>query len=146
MTDVLLRHTENGGDVQFVAGQAVMDDGLFNAVYLSLFGGNDDDSGLEADDRKQWWGNFDEPELTRRNRSETQFLLNSLPLVPANLRRVEDAAARDLEWMTESIADSVVVTASIPALNTINLNVDIVIDDKEYNFAFTESARRRLAQ
>lgn len=143
MTDVLLRHTENGGDVQFVAGQAVMDDGLFNAVYLSLFGGNDEDSGLEADDRKQWWANMEEPDLTRHYRSETQFLLQSLPLVPANLRAVEDAATRDLAWMLDAIASSVEVDASVPALNTIELAIAIVVDDAQYDFAFTRSSRER---
>lgn len=143
MTDVRLYQTDNGGEIDFVAGQAVMDDGLAASVYLSLFGGNDDDSGLEADEAFEWWGNKSEPDPARKYRSETQFLLNSLPLVPANLRAVEDAAGRDLAWMVDTIASSVEVTASVPALNTFKLDVAIVVDDEKYDFAFTRSARER---
>ena len=143
MTDVRLYQTDNGGEIDFVAGRAVMDDGLAASVYLSLFGGNDDDSGLEADEAFEWWGNKSEPDPARKYRSETQFLLNSLPLVPANLRAVEDAAGRDLAWMVDTIASSVEVNASVPALNTFKLDVAIVIDDAKYDFVFTRSARER---
>lgn len=143
MTDVRLYQTDNGGEIDFVAGQAVMDDGLAASVYLSLFGGNDDDSGLEADEKLQWWANLSEPDLTRSYRSETQFLLQSLPLVPANLRKVEDAAGRDLAWMVDTIASSVEVSASNPAINTFKLDVSIIVDDAKYDFVFTRSARER---
>lgn len=142
--DVRLYQINDDGEIDMVAGQFVMSDGLETAVYLSLFGGNDEDSGLEADDLRQWWGNLEEPDLTRRYRSETQFLLESLPLVPANLRRVEDAAGRDLAWMVGGVASSVEVTASVPALNTIRVAIALVVDDAEYDFAFTRSARERV--
>ena len=145
MSDVRHYQTDNGGEIDMVAGQFVMDDGLEAAVYLSLFGGNDDDSGLEADDPKQWWANLAEPDLARRYRSETQFLVQSLPLVPANLLRIQDAAGRDLAWMIDTIASSVEVSASIPAVNKVKIDVSIVVDDARYDFAFTRSARERAA-
>lgn len=134
MTDVLMRQTVNGGDVECSNGQMVMDEGLENAVYLSLFGGNEDDSGLEADDAKQWWGNRDEPEGASRYRSAAQYLLATLPLIPASLQRIEEAATSDLSWMTDSIATDVAVRAAMPAPKRIDLTVYVTIDGKTTNF------------
>lgn len=127
MTDVLLRQTDDGGEITVDNGLTLMSDGLETAAYLSLFGGNDDDAGDAASERLQWWGNLDEVEASRTYRSETQNLLRSLPLVPSNLRRIEQAAARDLAWMLETaVARSVTVSASIPALNRVRIEVSIV--------------------
>ena len=80
-------------------GQIVLCDGKYAAVYLSLYGGNDDDSGLDGDAHRQWWGNMDETDPARTYRSETQHALKAAPLIPANLGQFEDAAKRDLAWM-----------------------------------------------
>ncbi len=127
MTDVLLRQTNDGGEIAIENGLALMSDGLETAAYLSLYGGNEDDAGDDASKRQQWWGNVDEVEPTRTYRSETQRLLQLLPAVPSNLRRFEQAAARDLAWMINTgVAQSVAVSASIPALNRVRLEVIIV--------------------
>lgn len=126
MTDVLLRQTNDGGDVTIQGGLLLLSEGLETAVYLSLFGGNEDDP-AEADTSLQWWGNLLDtaPELAYR--SETQFLIKSLPAIPANLRRVEQAAARDLKWLTDSgNAQSVTAEATIPAVNRIALALVII--------------------
>jgi len=138
MTDVRFYNTEDGGAIDYVAGQAVMSDGLEAAVYLSLFGGNEDDSGIQGDDSKQWWANVSEPDLSKRYRSETQFLLRSLPLTPSNLGRIEDAANRDLAWMLEGLADSVTAQASIPNVNRLGLAISIEIDDDTFRFLFQQ--------
>lgn len=127
MTDVLLRQTNDGGEIAVDNGLMLLSDGLETAAYLSLFGGNEDDAGDAASERLQWWGNLDETEATRTYRSETQHLLRSLPAVPSNLRRIEQAAARDLAWMLPAgLAKSVAVSTSIPAVNRIRLEVTIV--------------------
>ena len=127
----------DGGEIDFVNGQAVMDDGLETAAFLSMFGGNDDDSGLDGDKPRQWWANFEEPDAVKRHRSETQFLLNSIALIPANLRRVEDAANADLAWMVETgLAGFVSAAATMPALNTIKLQLKIEVQGQELEPAF----------
>jgi phage gp46-like protein len=143
MTDVRLYQTNDGGEIDVVAGQLVMADGLETAAYLSLFGGNQEDSGIEGDDGKQWWGNHSEPELAGQYRSETQNILASLPATSGNLRRIEDAASRDLQWFTEDVADSVTVECSMPALNTVHILVTISIDGRVSEFAFTEPWKGR---
>ena len=142
MTDVLLSHTADDGEVTFTAGQPRMTDGLETAVYVSLFGGNEDDSGLEDGDRRQWWGNLGELEPSRRYRSETQHLLRSLPITSANLRAIEDAAGRDLAWLVEGgFATLVFATARIPRINTIDLEVNITVDGRVHSFNFTEQGQ-----
>ena len=137
MTDVLLRLFANGGQIEYIGGVVTLSDGLETAAFLSLFGGNERDRGIEADDSLQWWGNLIERDDDRRYRSRTQAIVRSLPLVPANLRRVEEAAGLDLTWFVESkLARFVRVIASIPALNRLRLDVEIEIQDELFRFAF----------
>ena len=142
MTDVLLSHEADGGSITYTNGKAVLSDGLEAASYLSMFGGNENDSGDEADDSKQWWGNLSERQPERRHRSATQALLRSLPIIPANLLRLEEAAVGDHAWMIDTgLASFVRVTASIPTVNRIDLLVQIVIDDELFKFPFTDVSR-----
>ena len=95
--DVKLFQTDNEGDITVRDGVVEMGGGLETAAYLSLFGGNEDDDGL-ADNPKTWWGNLDEIDPAKQYRSETQNLLRGIPATSGNLRRIEDAASRDLAW------------------------------------------------
>lgn len=136
MTDVLLRQTNDGGDLTLEGGLFLMSDGLETAAFLSLYGGNEQDSG-NADSREQWWANYIETEPARQYRSETQYLLRSLPAVPANLRRIEEAAERDLEWMLDSgLAKTIAVSASIPELNRVQIDVVITTLEKQLHLSF----------
>lgn len=137
--DVSLFQTSDGGDISVANGIVAMTGGLSTAVYLALFGGNEDDSGLKNDPRN-WWGNLDETQPARRHRSETQHLIFSLPPTSANLLRIEDAAKRDLRFLlTEKIASSADVSASIPALGRLRLHIAVTADGVESLFTFTEN-------
>ena len=137
MTDVLLRQSNDGGEITVEAGLVLMSEGLETAAYLSLFGGNLDDSGDPATDRLQWWGNRGEVEPNRVYRSETQHLIRALPAVPRNLLRIEQAAARDLAWMIAAgVAKGVVVSASIADVNRVTLAVTIVTLKQHIQLAF----------
>jgi phage gp46-like protein len=125
VTDVLLRQTNDGGEIVVENGLVLLCDGYETAAYVSLFGGNEDDPG-GADTRLQFWGNLIEPDQNAMDRSETQHLLRSIPAVPANLRRIEQAAERDLAWMVQSgVATSVRAEASIPKLHQVALRITI---------------------
>tara|TARA_R110000772_G_scaffold268728_1_gene398249 strand:+ start:17293 stop:17739 length:447 start_codon:yes stop_codon:yes gene_type:complete len=137
--DVKLFQTDNEGEINVRGGLVQMGGGLETAAYLSLFGGNEDDDGL-AENNKTWWGNLDEIDQARQYRSETQNLLRAIPATSGNLRRIEDAAARDLAWfVSERVASSVSVSASIPGVNRIKLTVDIEADGDESRFEFVEN-------
>lgn len=136
--DVLLYQTNDGGDINVDSGIVVMSGGLETAAYLSLFGGNEQDDGRK-DNPLQWWGNLgEEPE--RQYRSETQYLLRSVPSIPANLRRIEEAAVRDLGWFVSSrAATSVSAAASMPGLNKVRLVVTIEANGQPAVIEFIEN-------
>ena len=135
--DVVLFQTDDDGGIEVNEGLVTMDGGLRTAAYLSIFGGNEDDDGIESNS-KTWWGNFLENEPSKRYISETQNLLQSLPLTSGNLLRVEDAAKRDLNWfISEGVATKVEASASIPTVNKIKLVINI---DQE-QFIFVENWR-----
>jgi len=140
MTDVALRNTDDGGEITMENGLLVMDDGLYVAVYLSLFGGNVDDSGADGDKPKQWWGNLSEAEPENTYRSETQAALNSLPLVPASLRQIQDAIGRDLAWMVPDEVEAVDATVTMPALNTVKMTIELSVDGTKHVYDFTQGA------
>lgn len=120
--------TPDGGEINVENGEPEQSSGLDSAVYLSLFGGNKEDDGA-PNGRQQWWGNDGEPP-EQQYRARLQHFLRRLPPVPANLRRLESAAREDLEWLTQvGAASSVDVSASMPALNTVA--IDVTIDGSE---------------
>lgn len=144
--DVHLFHTADGGEIKYANGLAEMSDGLETAAYLSLFGGNDDDNGTDATKPLQWWGNLDEPVVDRRYRSALQSLLRGLPATSGNLGKAREAALRDLAWLTSTgLAESVEVKASLPARNTIRLQVDITVDGNKFPFFFQASWQQQAA-
>ncbi|MAL49654.1 MAG: hypothetical protein CMH18_07840 [Methylophaga sp.] len=141
--DVKLFQTDDGGNIIVEDGLVAMAGGLETAAYLSLFGGNEDDDG-RSDNSLTWWGNLDENDPARQYRSETQHLLQALPLTTGNLRRIEDAALRDLTWLIgQNIASSVSVSATIPGLNRVKLTVDIEARGEESRFEFVENWKAR---
>lgn len=112
--DVKLFQTSDNGEIEVERGIVTMSGGLETAAYLSLFGGSD------------WWGD-------PQQNSETETLLESIPTVTANLRRIEEAALRDLQWfIDDGVASSVTVSAGIPGVNKVKL--EIQIDQDQLSF------------
>ena len=143
--DVLLEQTNDDGDVTVVNGVATMSGGLETAAYLSLFGGNEDDDGRRGNPAT-WWANLTEIDPSKKYISETQHLLQAIPATSANLRKIEDAAKKDLDWLlVNNIASSVEVFASIPDINKIALSVNINAQGEESEFNFTENWRAGTA-
>lgn len=135
MTDVLMYHTPEGGEITLSGGEPLYTDGIETAVFLSLFGGQAEDDATDATKHRQWWGNWEEPDPARRYRSATQALLRGLPAIPANLRRVEDAVVADLQWLiTSGLATSVSASARMPAAKRIEIRGAVVIDGRTTPF------------
>lgn len=137
--DVLLFQTTDDGEINVTGGLVEMTGGLDTSVYLSLFGGNQDDDTGQGSTR-QWWGNIDETEQSRVYRSETQYLLPILLPIPASLNRLQDAGLRDLNWLLEeNIASTVEVEATIPEVDKVMLVVIVEADGVEQRFEYTEN-------
>ncbi len=139
--DVNLLQTLENGDICVENGIIEMSGGLTTAVYLSIFGGNVQDDGRD-DNALQWWGNFLDTDVECNYRSETQYLLRSIPATPANLSRIEDAVNRDLAWMiTTGAARSVDVSATMPGINEIKVKIRI---DGDQTLEYVENWRVEL--
>jgi len=144
--DVRLRHTIDGGEISVSAGITEMTGGFETAVYLSLFGGNEEDDG-RPDNPKTWWGNLGVTDPAERYVSRLQNLLRALPAIPANLRRLEDAAKSDLQWLLDTGAASTVeVSASMPGLNRVDITVGIYAEGEESEFFYSENWKAMAAE
>ncbi len=142
--DVHLFQTIEDGEITVENGLVQMDGGLETAAYLSLFGGNENDDGLEGN-VNNWWANFSENETSRQYRSETQFIIRENVLTSLTLLRIEQAAIRDLQWfLDEGVANEVNVTATIPKLNTLKLDIEINALGNVSNFQFVENWRASI--
>lgn len=137
--DVLLYQTPDDGEINIADGVVELSGGLESAAYLSLFGGNEDDDGSK-DNPASWWGNLTETQPVRQQVSRTQYLLRSIPALPVNLLKIEAAAKSDLAWfVSEGVASSVDVVASIPTVNRVDLVVTINADERESTIKFSEN-------
>jgi phage gp46-like protein len=111
---------ENGANMVFKAGQPLMDGGLENTVFISLFTRRRDPT-----TNKQWCGNslFDSPSqriggrfMEKADQSVTLSMLLDL----------EAAAKSDLQWMiNEQIATEITASASVPTGKNVHVLIGI---------------------
>lgn len=135
--DVILYQSNDDGEIDIVNGLVAMDGGLQTAVYLSLFGGNEGDDGLE-NNIFGWWGNIGENIQSRQYVSRTQNLIYKIPATSANLLKLNDAVNSDLQWIVnDNVATSIDVEVTIPKLNKVNIVVNIISIDLEKKLNFT---------
>lgn len=141
MSDVRLISDLSTGfpiSIEIVNGSVTLDSGLEAAVVLSLFGGNFEDDGSASRVNLQYWGNFLETEESFKLRSQTQFILGTLPATPGNLRLLDAAVRRDLAWLTDTnVASTVEVFVRIPGVNRVDIDVRVLAEGEEVRFTFT---------
>lgn len=137
--DVLLVQSLDGGEIILEDGLVQMNGDLNTSIYLALFGGNIEDTGAD-NDPNEYWGNALETDANFKYRSETQYILRSLPPTSFNLSRLQQAAVRDMQYLINiGVAESVDAVATIPELNKLNLECSIVLTDGSVEtFTFTE--------
>lgn len=132
--DVLLYQSVENGEIIVENGITTMTGGFETAIYLSWQGGNDDDSGTK-DDRRQYWQNCLTNDPAEKLRSEVQRIISGMPLTSANLRLLEAAGLKDLEWMSGSVS-TIEVAATIPRLNWVDLTATIEVHGKRESFTY----------
>jgi len=142
MSDPLLLSTADGFEIEHENGVMTMTDGIESAIRLSLEGGNLDDPG-QSNTAKQFWGNLTEEHPHGHLRSEFQFLADGLPLSSGNLRRLEEAAKRDLAWFLEpgptgvQLATALELEVRSPERGVVDVSGHLTIDGKAYPFGHT---------
>lgn len=137
MTDALLLHGPDGADIQVVNGQLALSNGLYASVYLAMFGGNDEDSGDDAEERLQWWGNFTEPDAARRYRSRTQYVMRGLSATTGNLARLREAVQEDLQSLvSDGTLTSFSARVRLTAPKRASIEVEVIANGEAYPFEY----------
>lgn len=124
--DVLLFDAQDGAEISIINGLITMDKGFNSAVYLSLFGGDKDDTG-EVVNNNTWWGNkIQNISGNEKLVSRFQAFITSVPLITKNVELAEHKVKQDLQWMIDDgIADS--IEAEIQVVGRKDINLKIVI-------------------
>ena len=118
MTDVLLFQTINDGDILVDSQGIALTEGLESSVYLSMFGGNEDDV--------TWWGNLSELDPVNQYIGQTAKAINVAIVTPSRVLPIKDAALADLAWIVAGgYAQEVTVSVGIPRVNTVSVLVTI---------------------
>lgn len=126
--DVKLIITKEGFDIDLKNNFIEMTSGFESAIFLSIFGGNEEDDYSEATKEKQFWGN-------RLNdnqyRSRTLKFINGSYANAQNLQLLEQNILLDLNWfIEENIADTLEVDCSIPNFNELKIDIRLLRDSK----------------
>jgi phage gp46-like protein len=128
--DLLLYDTPDGGEVALESGLFVSDKQFSTAVYLSLFGGNEEDPG-KVKNNQEWWGNLLDVSESEKLKSRFQYIVSGLPMTVKNIKEAETAAQLDLQWfISEKIADEIYIYGQATGKNRFNLTVEIMKDTR----------------
>ncbi len=134
--DVLIFQTTDGGEIIVENGITQMTGGFESAVYLSLFGGNENDDGTETA-KFNWWGNLVEEDPVYHYRSQTQYLLTRLVPISGNLVRLKNAISSDLQWLIDiGAVDSISSDVFLIDVRKVKINIDIFADGEKINIQF----------
>lgn len=118
MTDVLLFQTDNDGDIAATSAGVELTDGLQTAVYLSMFGGNED--------AQPWWGDLSENDPANTYPARTAKAINAAIVTPSRMLPIKDAVLSDLSWVVAGgYAQAVDVDVTIPSVNAVKISVNI---------------------
>lgn len=143
--DISLFQTLDDGEITVEEGIFLTGDGLGTAVYLSLFGGNVEDDGF-SENSNQWWANVANDPPSKQYRSRTQHLLISLSMTLGNLKRVQDAVIKDLDWMLdEKIASSISAVVVVEDANRISISVSINAEGDVSEFRYVTNWKAALS-
>ena len=126
--DVKLIITKEGFDIDLKNNFIEMTSGFESAIFLSIFGGNEEDDNSEATNKKQFWGNRLDG---NQYRSRTLKFINGSYANAQNLQLLEKNILLDLNWfIEENIADTVEANCYIPAFNELKIDIRLLRDSK----------------
>jgi phage gp46-like protein len=124
--DILLQATGDGGEIDITDGLIACDRGFSTAVYVSLFGGNEEDDGKVENDKTYWGNLIPGAKANEKDISRFQNIIKALPMSVKNIKLAIGAAALDLAWMKDTgIADEILISSSVDIKNTLNLIVKV---------------------
>lgn len=127
MSDLRVSITEQGADLELVAGDLAVSSGLEEAVLVSLYSdarATEDEAGARGlSDPRGWWG-----EDSGDRFGSKLWQLSQGKLTTATLRVIEDHVRESLGWMrAEGIVDQVDARATINSRNRSMVEIDVVL-------------------
>lgn len=117
MSDLALNATDDGGEVSLnERGDFILDNGLFTAVYISLFS-------------SPFWGNSI---LAKGHRTESEFMeLFKNPIVSSTRNKAIRIAEKALSWLVSfGIAQEVIIDAEIKSVSELRILVKVIQPDE----------------
>ena len=123
--DPRLIETGAGADLNIVNGQPEMDEGLENAVHLSLFSAS------------SWWGNIIAADQSDRYESKLESLFRRT-LTNQTRLDAEKYAADALAWMkTVGAVAKITPTAVILGVNLLGLHIELTEPARVYTIRYS---------
>lgn len=113
--DLAIFIDDNGGNIQNINGEPLMDGGIETSAILSLFGTNDPDT---------WLNEY----LTGSEKYTAEFyaFMQANPITLKNLLTAQEFALRDLQWLKDDgVADEIIVEITTFEKNRINMTIGI---------------------
>ena len=111
--DIHVYESGSGGEFAFLNNDLVLVEALYQAIYISLFGGNIEASTvgneIKSEERFDYWANslLFPNEIEKRYNSETERTLNSVVLNSSGRLKIESAVKQDLKFLSNIVEYSV---------------------------------------
>lgn len=138
--DIRLKETGQGGDYILKNNDLFTTDGIFNQVYMALFGGNIQQvTPVERpanEEQFDWWGNrLLLPNQTQQQlNSLTERTLNEVQLNSTGRTRIAQAVSTDLNFM-RSFAE-LTIEVTIPTVDTVQIRVHMQEPENKQGIEF----------
>lgn len=141
MSDIELTWAQSLGDIQVVANDVSIDEGLQTAIVVSLFSDRraDDVDALPFGhtDRRGWWGDV-YPTIPEDRIGSRLWLLSREKELPVVLVRAKEYAVEALQWLlTDRVASRVDVVTEFTRAGMLGIGVTVyrpVVDPVTYHF------------
>lgn len=153
MADLLLYESGSGGEANKLSNDLELTGGIFNQVYLALFGGNPGfiTSNLtpESEQNFDWWGNnlFFNNDPDSQFNSNTEHILNTTSLTSRSREIIKGFVLKDLQFLT-TLAE---VNAEVFIIDNDKVRIDIKLkepnntQEKQFQFIW-DSTKSELIE
>lgn len=153
MADLLIYESGSGGEANKLSNDLELTEGIFNQVYLALFGGNPGfrTSNLtpESEQNFDWWGNnlFFNNDPDSQLNSYTENILNTTSLTSRSREIIKGFVIKDLQFLT-NLAE---VNAEVFIIDNDKVRIDIKLkelsntQEKEFQFIW-DSTKSELIE
>ena len=112
--DPAVKITEDGAKMKFINGQPVMDQGLENAVLISLF------------TKKGYWGNALITEESKKIGSDVEKTALEPIVSIQSINNMTDAIDKALGWMVDTkLSQEIEITVTNPSSNNLRASIKI---------------------